>query len=94
MVPPVRLTVDSVDSSLTVGEAVVETARVRREQTRARNIRGLAKFYEVHRDEVLRKKREYHEAHKDEINARRREARARVKLSRLQIPQDDSETKK
>ena len=90
-----RLVVADLDPAMTVSDALAETVRIRCEKSRARNIRGLAKYYETHRDEVLQKKREYHEAHRDEINARRREARARAKISRgLQNSQGDSETKK
>jgi len=89
---PTRLTVDSLDPNMTVAEALVEATRVRREQARARNIRGLAKFYEVHRDEVLEKQKVYREANREKINARKREARARIKNPGPRKPQDDFST--
>lgn len=78
---PTRLIAENLDPNMTVAQALEETARVRREQARARNIKGLAKFREVHREEVLQKARDYYEAHRDEINSRKREAYARKKSS-------------
>jgi len=76
-----RINAETLDPNMTVAEALAETARVRKEQARARNIKGLAKFYEVHREEVLMKQRAYREANREVINARKREARARAKFS-------------
>ena len=76
-----RINAETLDPNMTVAEALAETARVRKEQARARNIKGLAKFYEVHRDEILLKQRAYREANREVINARKREARARAKFS-------------
>jgi hypothetical protein len=45
-----RINAETLDPNMTVAEALAETARVRKEQARARNIKGLAKFYEVHRE--------------------------------------------
>jgi hypothetical protein len=72
-----RINAETLDPNMTVAEALAETARVRKEQARARNIKGLAKFREVHHDEILQKSREYYETHRDEINARKRAAYAR-----------------
>ena len=76
-----RINAESLDPNMTVAEALAETARLRKEQARARNIKGLAKFYEVHRDEILLKQRAYREANRESINARKREARLRAKFS-------------
>jgi hypothetical protein len=79
---------------MTVAEALAETARVRKEQARARNIKGLAKFYEVHRDEILLKQRAYREANREAIRARNRAAYARKISQSDSKPQDDLSLKK
>jgi len=89
-----RINAETLDPNMTVAEALAETARVRKEQARARNIKGLAKFYEVHREEVLQKKREYYETHREEITARKRAAYARKNSQVFQKSQDALEEKK
>ena len=77
-----RVTLDAsvVDPSLTVAQLLEEQARVRREQMRARNIRGLAKFRETHHEKILENQRAYREANRDELARKNREYRARKKL--------------
>ena len=84
-----RINAESLDPNMTVAEALAETARVRKEQARARNIKGLAKFYEVHRDEILLKQRAYREANRETIRARNRAAYLRKISQSDSKPQDD-----
>lgn len=89
-----RINAETLDPNMTVAEALAETARVRKEQARARNIKGLAKFYEVHREEVLMKQRAYREANREAIRARNRAAYARKISQSDSKPQDDLSLKK
>ena len=89
-----RINAETLDPNMTVAEALAETARVRKEQARARNIKGLAKFYEVHRDEILLKQRAYREANREAIRARNRAAYARKISQSDSKPQDDLSLKK
>ena len=91
---PTRLIAENLDPNMTVAEALEETARVRREQARARNIKGLAKFYETHKDEILLKQKAYREANREAIRARHREAYARKKSQADSKLQDDLSLKK
>lgn len=84
-----RINAETLDPNMTVAEALAETARVRKEQARARNIKGLAKFYEVHRDEILLKQRAYREANREAIRARNRAAYLRKISQSDSKPQDD-----
>jgi hypothetical protein len=84
-----RINAETLDPNMTVAEALAETARVRKEQARARNIKGLAKFYEVHREEILMKQRAYREANREVIRARNRAAYLRKISQSDSKPQDD-----
>jgi hypothetical protein len=84
-----RINAETLDPNMTVAEALAETARVRKEQARARNIKGLAKFYEVHREEILMKQRAYREANREAIRARNRAAYLRKISQSDSKPQDD-----
>lgn len=75
-----RINAESLNPNMTVTEALEEIARVRKEQARARNIKGLAKFREVHHEKVLETQRAYREAHRDELARKNREYRLRKKI--------------
>ncbi len=55
------------DPTMTLEEAIAETARVRAEKKKARHAKSMVKFREVHHEELLQKKKEYRELHRDEL---------------------------
>ena len=60
------------DPTMTLEQAIAETARIRAEKRRVTHLECLKRYRETHHEELLQKKKEYHEKNKHEINAKRR----------------------
>ena len=56
------------DPTMTLEQAIAETARIRAEKRRVTHLECLKRYRETHHEELLQKKKEYHEKHKHEIN--------------------------
>ena len=85
-----RINAESLDPNMSVTEALAEIARVRKEQARARNIKGLAKFREAHHEKVLETQRAYREAHREELARKNREYRIRKKIQAEEAKTQDN----
>jgi hypothetical protein len=68
------------DPTMTLEEAIAETARVRAEKKKARHAKSMVKFREVHHEKVLEAQRAYREANREKINLKKKEDRALKKL--------------
>ena len=78
------------DPTMTLEQAIAETARIRAEKKKERHAKGMAKFREVHRDELLQKKKEYRELHRDELAQKNKIYRLLKKSQAEGVkPQDD-----
>ena len=75
------------DPTMTLEEAIAETARVRAERKRVTHIECLRRYRETHHEELLQKKKEYREANREKINAKNREKKSQAeKYPRAESP--------